>query len=99
MRVVGILFAEDHEAVFSLGDSQLVSLDPGEWLEGRSGRPPTVGAMAIHGIDEFVRHGVFDGAAIAFAGKHAADCRFMVCHELLPRRSVMRVGRRCSSLI
>src|SRR5262249_34077345 len=82
-RVVAILVAKDQELVLALGDDQLVALDAGEGLEGRTRRPPAIGAMAVRGIEEFVRHGVVDGAAIAFSGKRAGARFLSVCHRPL----------------
>ncbi len=42
VRVVGIRFANGHEVVLAFGDAQSVAPDAGEWLEGRTGRPPAV---------------------------------------------------------
>jgi hypothetical protein len=61
--VVAIFVAKDHEVVLALGDAQLVTLDASEGLEGRTSRPPAIRAVAVRGIDKFVRHRVVDRAA------------------------------------
>ena len=61
--IVAGFIAKDHEVVLALGDVQLVALEASERLEGRASRPPAVRAVAIHGVDEYVRHRVVDGAA------------------------------------
>jgi hypothetical protein len=66
MRVVAVFVAEDHELVFARGDGELVALYPGEWLEGRAGCAPAVGAMTIRGVEEFICHEIMHRAAIAF---------------------------------
>ena len=61
--VVAIFVAKDQEVVLALGDAQLVALDASEGLEGRTSRPPAVRAVAVRGIDKFVRHRLVDRAA------------------------------------
>src|SRR5258708_30830870 len=81
MRVVAVLLAEDHEHVYACGDFELGALDAGERLERRAGRAPAVRAMAVRGIEEFVRHHMSDGAAVAFSGKHARTRFAELCHR------------------
>ena len=66
-RVVAVVVAENHEVVCAAGDAQLVARDAGERLERRAGRAPAARAMAVRGVDEFVRHRVVHGAALALA--------------------------------
>ena len=73
-RVAAILVAKDHEVVLTLGDAKLVALDAGERLEGRTSRSSAVRAMTVRGVEEFVRHGILDGAAQALPGKRAVVC-------------------------
>ena len=58
-----VTIKEDHQLIRALGDLQLVAFDSGERFEGRTGRPPAARAMAVGGVDEFVRHRVVDAAA------------------------------------
>ena len=76
VRVVAVFVAKDHEVVLAAGDAQLVALDAGERLERRAGRAPAVRAMAVRGVDEFVRHRVVHGAALALAGERT-DAGFL----------------------
>ena len=89
VRIVAAFVAEDHEAVLALGDSKLVALDAGERLEGRTGRSPAVRAVAVRGVDEFVRNRVVDGAAQALSGKRAGACFRRACHRLLLRSAAI----------
>src|SRR5262245_18616560 len=77
-----ILLADDHQHVRALGDAELRTLDAGERLEGRAGRPPALRAVAIGGVAELVRDLVLDGAALALSGKGAA-WGLRMCHEPL----------------
>src|ERR1700736_4287978 len=63
VRIVTIFIAKNHEIVLTLADDQLFALYTGERLEGRTGRPPAIRAVAVRGVDELVRHGVVDRAA------------------------------------
>ena len=80
VRVIGVFFALDKEIILALGEAEFAALDAGERLEGRPGRPPAIRAVAVHGVAEFVRHRVVDGAAEAFSGKHLG-------HDLRPSPS------------
>src|SRR5271170_5285546 len=62
-RVVAVFVAKDHEVVLALRDVQLVPLDASERLEGRTSRPPAVRAVAVRGVDEFVRYRIVDCTA------------------------------------
>ena len=72
MNIVQVGIAEDLDIARAVGDAQLVTRDAGEGLEGRTGRPPALRAMTVHGVAEFVGHGVAHTAAEADAGKLAA---------------------------
>ena len=80
VRVVGVLLAEDHKLARAFGYGELRALNPCERLERRTCRPPAVGAVAVRGIEELVRHGVFHRAAIAFAGEGPAYRSFTGDH-------------------
>src|SRR5262245_36871816 len=69
MRVVGILAAEDHALILTGTDAELVSLDPGERLEGGAGGAAAVRTMTAERVGKFIRHVVLDRAAITFPGK------------------------------
>src|SRR5882757_4111671 len=98
--VVAIFVAEDHEAVPALSDDQLVALYASERLEGGTSRPPAVRTMEVRGVDDFVRHGVADRAAIALSGKRAAAGFLRGCHGRLLRAvsGRSRAGSQLSSL-
>jgi hypothetical protein len=49
-HVLAAVVAEDHEVVRALGDGELGALDPGERLEGRTGRAAAVRAVAVPGV-------------------------------------------------
>jgi hypothetical protein len=68
------LIAEDHQIVITFDDAELGTRDAREWFEGRTSRPPAVRAVAIRGVDEFIRHCVLDRPAQALSGKLAAAC-------------------------
>ena len=82
-RVVAIVVAENHQVVRAAGDAQLVARDAGERLERRAGRAPAVRAMAVRGVDEFVRHRVVHGTALALSAEHAALWLLRAGHRLL----------------
>src|SRR5215468_1088951 len=60
MGVIAVLVAIDQKAVPTLGDAQHVALDAAERFEGRTSGSPAVRAMTIHGVEEFIGHGVVD---------------------------------------
>src|SRR5271170_6392293 len=64
-RVVSALFTKDLQALFALGDAQLVALDAGKRLKGRTRRSAAVRAVAVQGVEKFVRHRVLDGTTQA----------------------------------
>src|SRR4051794_5131825 len=63
------VLAVDQQPVLPLGDGKFAPLDAGKGLEGRAGGAPAPRAVAIHGVLEFVRHRIVDGAAVAPAGE------------------------------
>src|SRR5215813_6625190 len=72
VRVVGLVVAVDQELVVALSDGELVARDAGERLERRAGGTPTIRAVAVHGVEERVRHTVANSAAETLAGKRRA---------------------------
>src|SRR5689334_9502404 len=71
MRVVAVLLADDQQRFLTLGDAQLAPFDAGEGLERRTGGLPALGAVAVEGIAEFIRHGVLDRAAEAPSAEYS----------------------------
>src|SRR5262249_54774302 len=85
MGVIAVLVAIEQKAVPTLGDAQLVALDAAERFEGRTSGSPAVRAMTIHGVEEFIGHGVVDRATKALAHKGAVACLLMARHRASPQ--------------
>ena len=85
VTVVAIFVATDHEAVVAFGDIELVAFYPRERLESRTSRTPTVRAVAIRSVDEFVHDGVVNGAAKTPPGKRALTASSGICHATFLR--------------
>src|SRR5690606_22342138 len=99
-RVVVRLAAENRQALFALGDRQLLPLDAGEGLEGRAGHAPAIRAVAVGRVLERVGDHILDGAALTASGKRARVGPFGVAHQVLLSRPavapwwfVRRIGR------
>ena len=86
MGIIAVFVAENHEIVFARGNGELVVLYPGEWLQGRAGRAPAVGAVTIRGLEEFICHEIMPRTAIAFPFE-LATIRFLgIRHGFPPSR-------------
>jgi hypothetical protein len=72
----------DHELIVAIGNRQLVALYAPEWLKGRTGGPPAIRTMTVHGVAKVIRYGITDRPAEARPSKRAAFHVILICHKM-----------------
>src|SRR5262249_32951465 len=101
MRVMAGVVAVDQEAVRTPGDGELLAFDAGERPGRRTGRPPAVRTVAVHGVKEGIGYRVVDGAAKALSREHAIGVRhrFLLSGSLAAASPTDQTSRMTSGLL